>query len=374
MPAHTFSSSHRILIRTLAGAILGGGIMLGCHSGSEPITLGAAGPWQEAFGAMAQRGLNLGIDQINAAGGINGRPLNVIEKDDSGQGATAAAIAGKFVQNPKILAVVGHVNSGAMVAAAKVYDGQLPAVATSVTTPDLTGISPWVFRVISSDSVNGVDLAHFAASLGEKRVSILYEDDSYGRGLAQSFQRSFAGTVISIDPIATDSQNFEPYVSYFKKRQPDMVFVASTDGAGIPFLRQARRQKLDADFLGGDGWTGIVVDTLDSEGAYVGAPFSAQDPRPEAQRFVKAFEAKYNGMVPDGNAALEYDALMLVKQAIESGATTRKAIRDYLASLTEQTAYHGVTGTIRFLPTGDPVGKGFVMTRVHQGALLVQGR
>jgi branched-chain amino acid transport system substrate-binding protein len=321
---------------------------------------------------MAKRGLELALAEINANGGINGRHLNVIERDDGGDGAKAAAIAGGFVRQDSILAVVGHVNSGAMVAAAKVYDGQLAAVATSVTSPDLSGISPWVFRVISSDSVNGVDLARFATSLGKQRVAILYENNSYGRGLTRSFMRNFTGQILSVDPIATGDQNFEPFVAYYKQRKPDLVFVASTDGAGIPFLREARRQHLAADFLGGDGWTGVVADTAASEGVYVGAPFSAEDPRPAARKFVAAFEARYHGLVPDGNAALEYDATMIVARALASGAATRKAVRDYLASLSQGGGYEGVTGTIRFLPSGDPVGKSFVMTRVHDGALIVQ--
>lgn len=357
----------------LLGTALLGSTLLGCHDSSGPLTIGAAGPWTEAYGAMAKRGLELAEEEINAKGGVNGHPLQVIERDDGGDGAKAAGIAAEFVANQSIIAVVGHVNSGAMVAAAKVYDGHLPAVATSATSPDLSGISPWVFRVTSSDSVNGVDLAHFAASLGKKRVAILYENNSYGRGLTRSFEHSFNGQIISADPINADSQNFEPYVAYYKRHAPDLVFVAGTDGSGVPFLREARRQKLATDFLGGDGWTMVVTDTADSEGAYVGAPFSAEDRRPEAQRFVAAFKAKYNGLVPDGNAALEYDATMLIADALKHGARTRRQVRDYLASLGPTNAYHGVTGAIHFLPSGDPVGKSFVMTRVHNGELFVEG-
>lgn len=359
---------------TLLGSILlGCTLVVGCRKSSAPLTIGAAGPWTEAYGAMAKRGLDLAVDEINAKGGINGRHLNVVARDDSGDGRVAAGIARDFVDDANILAVAGHVNSGAMVAAAKVYDGHLAAVATSVTSPDLSGISPWVFRVTSSDSVNGADLAKFATSLGKKRAAILYENDSYGRGLTRSFERNFTGRIVSADPINPDSQNFEPYVAYYKRTAPDLVFVVSTEGAGIPFLEEARRQKLDAALLGGDGWTGVVADTAASEGAYVGAPFSAEDPRPEAQRFVAAFKARYDGLVPDGNAALEYDAVMLIADALRHGATSRKAVRDYLASLGPANAYHGVTGAIRFLPSGDPVGKSFVMTRVHAGTLLVAG-
>lgn len=337
---------------------------------ADGVVFGAAGPWTAGYGMMNKRGMDLAVAEINAAGGVGGRPLRLLARDDEGSGAKAAAIAQEFVADPTVVAVVGHVNSGAMVAAARIYDGRLTAVATTATSPDLTGISPWVFRTISSDSSNGLDIARFARRLGRRRVAILYENNSYGRGLTESFRRNFDGEVVSIDPIAEDAADFEPYVAYFKERAPDIVFVAGTERSGIGLLREARRQRLRADFVGGDGWTGIVADTAASEGAYVGSPFTAEDPRPEARRFVAAFRERYH-VDPDGNAALAYDATMLLAKAVAESGTDRAAVRDNLASLAERGGHAGVTGSIRFQESGDPLGRGIVMTRVHKGALLV---
>lgn len=348
-------------------------LIAACGGGGDAYRLGAAGPWTERYGAMNRRGIELAVEHVNRKGGIDGRKLEVVMRDDEGSGEKAARIAAEFVSDESIVAVVGHVNSGAMVAAAKVYDRNLPAVATTATSPDLTGISPWVFRVISSDSTNGLDLARFSGSLGHRRAAILYENNPYGRGLTQSFRRNFAGQVISADPISeSGTQDFEPYVAYFKAMRPDVVFVAGTEQSGLALLREARRQGLESDFMGGDGWTGVVMDTAVSEGAYVGAPFSAADPRTEAQAFVTAFRDKY-GMTPDGNAALGYDATMLLAAALESKGGDRRAVRDWLANLTNQSPHRGVTGPIRFGPTGDPIGKGFVMTQLQRGTLVVRG-
>ncbi|MEP6509366.1 MAG: methyl-accepting chemotaxis protein [Gemmatimonadales bacterium] len=109
--------------------------------------------------------VDLAVDEINHAGGINGSVLKVLARDDEASGSRAAEIAQEFVANPEVMAVVGHVNSGAMLAAAKIYDGQLTAVATTASSPDLTGASKWNFRVISSDSLNGVILARFASRI-----------------------------------------------------------------------------------------------------------------------------------------------------------------------------------------------------------------
>ena len=345
-------------------------LLVSCSRSEAPLVIGAAGPWKEGYGAMNKLGIELAMSEINGRGGIKGRPLHVVMQDDEGRGERAAEIAAEFVNTPGLVAVVGHVNSGAMVAASRVYDGALAAVATTATSPELTGISPWVFRVISSDSANGIALAKFASQLGHRRAAILYENNSYGRGLAGSFQRNFAGEVVTIDPIPDGVSDLEPFVSYYVRQKVDIVFSAGTDASGVALLREARRQNYHATFLGGDGWTGVTSDTAAAEGVYVGAPFSAEDQRPEAQRFVRAFRQKY-GQVPDGNAALAYDATMLVAEAIRTVGPDRRAIRDYLSDLDERTAFHGVTGTIRFQPDGDPVGKSFVMTRVVQGSLVV---
>ena len=344
--------------------------LLSCARSDSPMVIGAAGPWKEAYGEMNRLGIELAAAEINARGGIMGRKLQVLMQDDEGKGERAAEIASEFVNTPHMLAVVGHVNSGAMVAAARVYDGALAAVATTATSPELTGISPWVFRVISSDSANGIALAKFASQLGRRRAAILYENNSYGRGLALSFEHNFAGEVVSIDPIPDGVSDLEPFVSYYAKQGVDIVFSAGTDASGVALLREARRQNFRPVFLGGDGWTGITSDTTAAEGVYVGAPFSAEDQRPDAQRFVRAFRLKY-GQVPDGNAALAYDATMLVAEAIRIAGPDRRAIRDYLAGLTDKSGFHGVTGAIRFQPDGDPVGKSFVMTRVVRGSLVV---
>ena len=344
--------------------------LVACEASSSPIAIGAAGPWKEAYGLMNRRGIELAVEEINRKGGVRGRPLRVVMEDDGGQGVRAAEIAGQFVLDKDVVAVVGHVNSGAMVAAAGVYHGNLPAIATTASSPALTGISPWVFRVISSDSVNGISLARFAGTLGRRRAAVLYENNPYGRGLADSFRRAFTGEVIGVDPIPEGSFDPEPFISWYARERADIVFVAGTDASGLAVLREARRQGFGPAFLGGDGWTGIVSDTVASEGVYVGAPFSDRDPRPDAQAFVRAFRAKYRE-TPDGNAALAYDATWLVARGIAEVGPSRSRLRDWLASLDERTAYRGVTGSIRFQATGDPVGKEFVMTRVEGGALDV---
>ena len=168
------------------------------HGQTGTVAFGAAGPFSRAYGLANKQGIQLALDEINGSPAWSGgRRLEIRFADDSGNGARASTIAQGFVNDPNIVAVVGHENSGAMVSAARVYDGNLAAVATTATSPALTGISRWAFRVIPSDSANGKTIAQFVNKLGRHRAAVLYENNAYGRGLAESFRRSFAGQIIA---------------------------------------------------------------------------------------------------------------------------------------------------------------------------------
>jgi branched-chain amino acid transport system substrate-binding protein len=319
-------------------------LLTACSGGGSTYKIAAAGPWKLSHGRNTRLGVALALREINAGGGIAGHKLELREADDDADGRKAAQIAQQFVDDPAVSAVVGHVTSGAMMAAAKVYDGRLAAVATSASSPDLTGISPWVFRVIPSDSANGAEMARFATRLGRTRAAVLYENDNYGRGLADAFRRAFGGEVVSFDPIAADAKRADVFISYFKQKQPDLVFVAGFEVSGVALLTEAKRQGLKADFMGGDGWTPLATHADVAEGAYVGAPFSAHDPRPETQKFVAAFKKANGGMEPDGNAALGYDATKVVAAALAAVGPDRARIRHWLATMSRPV--DGVTGPI----------------------------
>ncbi|HZE07979.1 MAG TPA: ABC transporter substrate-binding protein [Gemmatimonadaceae bacterium] len=345
-----------------------------CVGTKDPYVVGAAGPWKEGYGLQNLQGIQLAAEEINKAGGINGHPFQVISRDDEGDGTIAAKVAQEFVKNRKISAVIGHVNSSGMLSAARVYDGVLPAVATSATSPDLSGISSWVFRIISSDSLNGIALATFASKFATRTTpataAVLYENNTYGRGLADSFRRSFHGQLLSLDPINADLPTAEPYIAYLKTRRPRVVFVAGRVASGLKILQEARKEGFDPVFVGGDGWQGIVADTTTAEGIYIGMSFTPEDPSPAARAFVAAFEKKF-GTEPDAHAALAYDATKLIARALADRGPNRRAIRNYLHSLNRENAYVGLTGPTMFEDTGDPVGMRFRVMRVHNGLLTL---
>ena len=359
----TSSTLARLLALGLAGASLAA-----CDRGGGAIVIGTAGPLKEAYATMVRHAVEMAVDEANDKGGVRGRRLQVLAQDDEGDGVKAGAIAREFVQNPDVVGVVGHANSGGMVGAASEYDGELAAVVPSATSPEITGISPWVFRVTVNDSVNGANLARFAARLGKERVVVLYENNVYGRDLARAFLAAYPGKPVGVDPIAGDGSKVEPFVSYYRQVAPDLVFVAGTEQSGRALLRESLRQGFRTQWLAGDGWPGVATDTAAAEGAYIATPVRLDD-RDDARRFADAFQQRY-GSMPDANAAMAYDAARLLIRAIEEVGTDRKKIRDYLARVKGERAFTGVTGSIAFRPDGDPERGGFVMTQVRGGVLV----
>jgi Periplasmic binding protein len=236
--------------------------VVACHPDAEPIVLAAAAPWHLDYTLGTRQGIELATRELNAAGGVRGRPLEIRWSDDGASGRDAVAAAELLVADRSVLGVIGHMNSDAMLSAARIYDGRLVAISPAATSPDLTGISPWVFRVITSDSANGATMAHFAVhTLGARQAAVLYENDAYGRGLAKAFLAQFTGTVglvAPVAPVASDTlrSEFEPYVTTLAGLHPDVVFVAGLASSGTAILREAKRQHITAAFLGGDGWTG----------------------------------------------------------------------------------------------------------------------
>ena len=355
------------VLRGLFAAVLLSGAAASCAGPGAELAIGTAGPWKEGYAQMVRRAVELAAEEANAAGGVGGRTVAVVARDDEGNGVKAAAIAQELLADRRVVAVVGHANSGGMVGAAPMYDHGLAAIAPSATSPEITGISPWVFRVTTNDSVNGVRLAEFAERLGARRAVVLYENNVYGRDLAAAFRAHYRGTLVGSDPIPGDGSGVEPSVSYYKRVAPDLVFVAGTEASGRALLREAARQGFHPAWVAGDGWTGLQGEAA-AEGAYVAVPFRVDDPRPEARRFVEAFRAKY-GVTPDANAAMAYDAARLILRAVAEVGSDRRAVRDWLAEVRGEKHFPGVTGEIRFRADGDPEGARFAMTRVRGGEL-----
>ncbi|MEP6621640.1 MAG: ABC transporter substrate-binding protein [bacterium] len=340
----------------------------GCSARTTPIWIGVVSLSTSENDDL--RGAQLAVDEANRAGGINGRLVRIAVANDSGLGELAVRAAKHFVADDRIVGVVGHMSSSAMIAATAVYDGKLAAVATMATSPALTGISPWVFRVPPSDSALGAREARLFIARGWTRLAMLYDNDGYGRGisalLASEF-RALGGTIVQRNPFTDGLLDFDVYVRKLERLNPDAVVVFSGPQSGNAFVTAAFSRHLKAQIIGSDTWPSSLAQNAAAEGVLWPSLFPPSGANTAATRFRSAFTTRY-GREPEALAALGYDAALAVLHAIREGGATRAGVRGALAN--PRVAVAGATGAIRF-EHGDRVGSMGALLRVSHGQLVI---
>ena len=306
-------------------------------------------------------------------------------RDDAADPQRAIGIANEFVDNASMVAVVGHITSGATLAAAGIYNAAgngIASVSPTASSPLVTDAGPWTFRVCPSDLEHGPALATWLReTLGRRRAEVLYANDAYGRGVVESFARAFVGaggTLVGTDPFLPDYVRnagfLDPYVERAMVRRADGILIGGLADEAIEVIRSARRLGFTGPILGADGLLGVEEAGEVSEGVFVSTPFLPDMPLAATQRFVAAYRERY-GTAPDAYAALTYDALYLVVQAVREAGTDRTAIRDYIAQVGgDEAAYEGVTGRIAFDQNGDVEGKPVVIGVIRDGAVVTAAR
>jgi len=360
------------------------GLLAACGGGGsdDVIRIGVVGPTQLIYGQSMSAAARMFQEELNAAGGIDGRPVELVIRDDAADGETAIDLATEFAADPSVAAVVGHVTSGAELAAAGVYeDSGLVAVSPSATSPDISRAGDWIFRVCPSDIAHGLALARWVAGdLGLRQGVVLYANDAYGRGVLGGFAGEFeaeGGTILSRDPFLTettqDSLGVDPYLRRALARPTEFIIVASLADEAAAVTRAARRLGFAGPILGGEGLLGVENAGPVTEGVYVSAPFLPDGTAGAAREWVDAYAEEY-GAPPDAFAAQTYDALRLIASAIDEVGTDRTAIRDYLAAIgTSRPAFEGVTGAIAFDEAGDVPEKSVAIGRIQGGRVRSAG-
>ena len=370
----------RTLFAALAATLLAGG----CAGDDAPIHIAIAGPVGQANGRSMRMAAELAIDEINRNGGIEGRPLELVIKDDNASPEQAIKVAAELRDDPRIIAVIGHVNSAATLAAAEVYndsDRGVVQISPASSSPLVTEAGPWTFRVCPSDLQHGPALAQWASDrLGRKRAAVLYRNDEYGRGVAATFTDAYqkaGGTVIASDPylpeVMKTEQSYDPYLERALQRGMDVLVIAGQADGGLEVLRAARRLGFDGPVIGADGLTGLKDAGAIAEGVYISSAFLPDRNTPAAQRFVREYGERFNEL-PDHRGAMTYDAIHLVAQALRETGADRAALRDYLAEVgNARPAVEGVSGTMAFDQHGDVSGKEVAIGVVKNGQLLSAG-
>ncbi len=355
----------------------------GCRSNNDPIVIGIAGPFSEARGKSMLAAARLAVQEINASHMLGDRTLALDSVDDSANNARAIRVALQLRDDPRVVAVVGHLTSGPTDKAADIYNaGKHPVVeiSPSASSPDLSGKGRYTFRVCATDLVHGSVLARFAVQqLGVRNAAILYTNDEYGRGILGTFTDEFqklGGTITGADPVLPSAiADLGPYLDRIQRDgRAQVLMVAGDRATAVAALRQARAKGITLPIMGGDALTGIQSEGAIADGVHITSNYLPDEPGETNSRFLQAYAAATGGQVPDHRGAGAYDAIHVIAEAIRDAGTNRRKIRDAIAQLGgARPAYEGVTGRITFDERGDVPGK-TVVTGVVQGGRIVLAR
>ncbi len=331
---------------------------------------------EATFGDSTDKGIRLALEAANARGGVKGKQLDLKTYDSQGKPEEAAVAATRLIVNDKVTILLGEVASSPSLAMAPIADAnRTPMISSSATSPRVTKdqgkVRPYVFRVCFIDSFQGMVMARFSReSLKISRVAILRDvGTDYSVGLADFFAARFqelGGTIVTDQSYKAGDQDFKAQLTAIKGKNPQAVYVPGyyTDVALI--VRQGRELGMKMAFLGGDGWDSAKLYEIGGkaiDGCYFSNHYSADDPSPRIQEFVKRYRDKF-GQVPDGLAALGYDAAQV---ALDAMARAKDLTGPSIKEALEQTKdFPGVTGVIT-IDAGHDAVKPAVVLKIEGG-------
>jgi branched-chain amino acid transport system substrate-binding protein len=304
------------------------------------------------FGTSTRDGIQLAIEEANAAGGINGKTLKVVVLDDQGKPEEAAVAVTKLITEDKVQVVLGEVASSISLAAAPICQShKIPMISPSSTNPKLTQTGDYIFRVCFIDPFQGQVMADFSMNqLKAKTAAVLRDQkNDYSMGLADFFIQRFkekGGTIVIDQSYVAGDVDFKSQLTNIRAQKPDVIFVPGYYGEVGLVAQQARELGIKVPILGGDGWESPKLFEIGGkalDGCYYSTHFSPDSTDPKVKDYVQKFKTRF-GYAPDGLATLGYDAGGVLVAALKNSKSLDEAdIRDAIAATKN---YLGATGSI----------------------------
>ena len=350
---------------------------VGCSkTDSDTIKIGGIFPLSgpvAVYGIEAKNGIELAIEEINAAGGVNGKMLELVGEDDEGSPEKSVNVYKKLVTKDKVEYIIGSLTSGCAAAIAPLAQAQkVLMLAPAATLTSITEAGDYVFRACFIDPFQGTVGGRFAAeNLKAKNAAILYDiGNDYSIGLYENFKIAFekaGGQVVAAESYSTGDKDFNAQLTKIKTANPDVVYLPDYYGTVALIAKQLRAQGITAPMIGADGWDGIIDNAGDEVlNGFYSNHYAADSTDPRVVNFVKAYEAKFNS-TPVSFAALAYDCVFLLKDAMEkSGKADATALKDTLKDISG--SY--VTGTLSFDENRNPVKSAVMMEIVKKDGKL----
>ncbi|MHB9094382.1 MAG: ABC transporter substrate-binding protein [Eubacteriales bacterium] len=376
------------IFKTAVATLVIGGLLVfsGCGSkdsqtggsndtSSSTIKIGWVAPLTGSSADNGQQMLNgakLAAKQINDAGGINGKQIEIVPQDDKSDPKEAANIANKFTNDQGIVAVLGNYNSSCGLAGAPIYtEAKLPIVHVG-TSPAFTEQNyPYAFRISVTDAFQGKFVSDWINGDKHNKVAILYENDDYGRGLKDVVTKevtTLGGKVAASESyMLGETKDYTAILTNVKNSGADVLFVGGLYTEAALISKQMKQLNLNIPIYGTDGIFENMLIKLGGdavEGVRASGLFSSADTDPKVQGFVKDYQAAYNS-VPGTYAVFDYDATKLLAEVIKQVGTDRTKIKEYLDKM--PTPYSGVTGDIVFNNTHDAERSGGMKRLIVKG-------
>ncbi|HYI11221.1 MAG TPA: ABC transporter substrate-binding protein [Thermoanaerobaculia bacterium] len=333
---------------------------------------------QATFGDSTHKGIMLAVDEINTAGGVNGRKIRVITEDDQSKAEEAANAVTKLISQNNVIAVLGEVASSNSLAAAPIcQSNKVPMITPSSTNPDVTKKGDYIFRMCFIDPYQGEAMANYLTKeVGLKTAAVLIDVKSdYSTGLAAFFERTFianGGRIVGKQSYAQGDSDFRSQLTAIKSTNPDVIWVPGYYNDIGQIAIQARDLGMKQPLAGGDGWESpklIEIGGKALEGCFYSNHYHVDDPSPAVKDFVQKYQQRY-GAKPDSLAALGYDSTKVLADAIQRAGTTEgPALRDAIAATK---GFSGVTGNITLGPDRNPIGKKLVVLEIKNGQLALK--
>jgi branched-chain amino acid transport system substrate-binding protein len=325
------------------------------------------------FGISSHEGTLLAIEEINAAGGVLGKKLELITEDTQCKAGEPATVVNKLVTRDNVVAVLGEVASSRSLEAAPIcQQNKIPMISPSSTNPDVTKTGDYIFRVCFIDPFQGTVMANFAAkTLKEKRVAVLTDVKSdYSKGLAKFFKEQFRANgdeIISELDYNGGDKDFKAQLTAIKAANPDGVFVPGYYTECALISMQAKQLGLNVPLFGGDGWESSVLFEIGGksvEGNYLSTHYSPEVGSEMSKHFVANYQKRWNGKMPDALAACGYDSALVLADAIKrAGTTDGPKLRDAIAATKD---FQAVTGKITINENRDAT-KSAVILKIEDG-------
>ncbi len=343
---------------------------------TEPIVFGMVAPMTgdaAEYGTQLKRGVGLAVEEINAAGGIGGRKVELDICDDKCDPYEASLCAQKMTANDKIFAVIGHVCSSCTLAAGPIYDkAGLTDMTVSSTNPEVTK-KGWthVFRTVANDAMQGPLIADLAINkLHKSKVAIIYANNDYGKGLLDATQPAITklgGTIVATETFAPGvDKDFSAQLTKIASAGADTLVLLTDYSEGGLIVKQriaAGLTDIAVIASGGNSHQSFIdLGGPGAEGVFFLNYFDADNPDPKVQEFVKKYVALYNEKPATEIAPYGYEAPYIYKMAVEAGAT-----KETLPEVMHTIKYVGVTGTTEFGPDGDVLNKGQFVLIIKDG-------